>query len=307
VKDPFGPEISDLIVDYDPDTLERRPVRKDHVIARLREEGRAVPLRVAEAMSARGGELDAAEIDRTLVRSHLELQRLHEEFRVGRTILQLLAPLVALARESTRARPIRVCDIGCGLGYVARWLTASGGLGDDVEIVGVDYNRALLAVAEKLAQDERIPCRFLVANAFRLETPAHLYMSTGVLHHFRGEDLVRFFREHDREATVGFVHVDLRPSWLSPIGSWIFHQARMKEPLARWDGYWSAVRAHDAATLVAASRQGAPAFHLATVDTTPGVYTPTRIFQAVLGVRADRVEALRRVYAPLGRRIAVAS
>ena len=37
--DRFGPEISDLVVDYDPETLARRDVTKQAVLERLREAG----------------------------------------------------------------------------------------------------------------------------------------------------------------------------------------------------------------------------------------------------------------------------
>jgi SAM-dependent methyltransferase len=304
VTDRFGPEISDLIVDYDPDTLERRPVMKRAVLERLESEGRAAPLRVARALAAADdGVLDAKDVDGALLRSHLELQRLHEEFRVGALIRALLAPLVDLARRVTSDRPIRLVDIGCGLGVVARWLAAYGALGDEVQIVGADYNRTFVGAANALAEAEGLRCRFVAANAFRLSPPAHLYISTGVLHHFRGPDLERLFAEHERTGALGFVHVDIRPSLIAPIGSWIFHQARMREPLAKWDGYWSAVRAHDADTLVAAAKKGAPGFTTATVDAQTGLYAVVRIFQALVAVRAEHHDELERAYRSLGRRI----
>jgi SAM-dependent methyltransferase len=304
VKDAFGPEISDLIVDFDPDTLARRRVVKREVVARLEAEGRRAPLRVAQRLSEDAdGMLDPREIDGILVRSHLELQRLHEEFRVGRSVRAILAPLVALARGVVPERPLRIVDIGCGLGFVARWLAAYGELGDDVEIIGVDYNEALVHAASELARAERTPVTFVAANAFRLSPPAHLYMSTGVLHHFRGQDLGRLFREHARARAFGFLHLDIRPSLISPLGSWIFHQARMREPLARWDGYWSAVRAHAASTLIDAARDGAPNFTTATVDAHPGIHALVRIFQALVGVRAEFGAALTPALAGLGRRV----
>jgi SAM-dependent methyltransferase len=213
--------------------------------------------------------------------------------------------MIALSRQVSPDRPIRVVDIGCGLGFVVRWLAANGDIGDDVELVGADYNRALVDAAATLAREEGLACRFVTANAFRLKPPAHIYVSTGVLHHFRGTDLARIFTEHVSAGAIGFVHVDIRPSWLAPIGSWIFHQARMREPLAKWDGYWSAVRAHDASTLRAAAHHGAPSFATATVDADPGLHGIVRIFQALLGVRREHEDALATAYASLGRRLSV--
>lgn len=296
-----GPEISDLLVDYDPETLARRPVRKQEVLDRLAR--RSAPLRVARTLGAKDGILDDAEVDGILVRSHLELQRLHEEFRVGALVRSLLVPLLDVVRGATTERPLRVVDIGCGLGFIARWLAKHGGLGDDVELVGADYNRALVDVAGRLATEEALPVRFVAANAFRLDPPAHVYLSTGVVHHFRGDDLARLFAEHQRTGAVAFLHLDIRPSAIAPLGSWVFHQARMREPLAKHDGYWSAVRAHDAATLLGAIRSGAPSFARSSVDAYPGIHALVRIFHGFVGVRAEHRAALQAAYAPLGRRV----
>src|SRR5262245_21485762 len=296
--DSHGPEISDLVVDYDPQTLERRRVERAHVLARLT--GRAAA--VVRAMPECDGALDPEAVDGALLRSHLEIQRLHEEFKVGETMRALLTPMIALARRATPDRPIRVVDIGCGLGYVLRWLATRGDLGADVELVGADCTRMLVTAANRLAEEYGARCRFVAANAFLLSDPAHVFISTGAMHHFRGDDLVRVFREHERSRAVGFVHVDIRPCAIAPIGSWIFHQARMREPLARFDGYWSAVRAHGWPEWRAAIRQGAPSFSLGTVDAHPGLAAVVRIFQAAIGVRGESAAELRSAYAAFGRR-----
>lgn len=307
--DPYGPEISDLIVDYDPVTLERRVVKKEDVLRRLREENgaRAKPLRVAEALvTNERGELDPREVDGILVRTHLELQRLHEEFRVGATVRMLLLPMLDLVRSKNAesgTQTIRIVDLGCGLGYITRWLSKFGDLGDDVRLIGADYNPALIRAASTLAKEDNLKCSFIDANAFRLREPAHIYISTGVLHHFRGDDLGRLFAEHESSPALGFVHIDIRPSVLAPIGSFIFHVARMREPLAQWDGYWSAVRAHSAETLQAAARQNAASFTTAMLDSDPGIYALVRIFQAVIGVRGHLADHLRRTYAKLQGRL----
>jgi hypothetical protein len=127
-----------------------------------------------------------------------------------------------------------------------------------------------------------------------------------VLHHFRGDDLDSVFAQHERSAAMGFVHVDIRPSLVAPLGSWIFHQARMREPLARFDGVRSVVRAHDAATLRAAVARGAPGFTLAMVDAQPGLRGLLRIFQAAVGARGVTGERLRDAYRAFGSRIDVA-
>jgi 2-polyprenyl-3-methyl-5-hydroxy-6-metoxy-1,4-benzoquinol methylase len=301
------PELSDLIVDYDPQTLERRDVIKRVVIERLTATGApAAARRVARAVPEHRDVLDRDAVDAILVRSHLELQRLHEEFRVGAMMRDLIAPMIGLAREVTGARRIRVVDLGCGLGFVLRWLAARGGVGPDVELVGVDYNLTLVNAAQRLADEEQLACRFVATNAFALQEPAHVLVSTGVLHHFRGNDLAAIFAQHERSAAVGFVHTDIRPSLVAPLGSWIFHQARMREPLARFDGVRSVVRAHPVDALRAAIARGAPSFSTGTVDARPGLSGLLRIFHSAIGARAVSAERLRTAYAAFGSRFAIA-
>jgi hypothetical protein len=110
----YGPEISDVIVDYDPATLVRRPVMKREAVDRLRDA--SVPRkarRIADGFATRGEAFDPDAIDGALVRSHLEL--LHEEFRVGALMRRLLVPVIELV-ASTHKGGIRVVDLGCGLG-----------------------------------------------------------------------------------------------------------------------------------------------------------------------------------------------
>jgi SAM-dependent methyltransferase len=312
------PELSDLIVDYDRHSLERRDVTRQAVLDALSGQSPQSPRfprspragRVARGVLAElagpAGVLDRQAVDAVLVRSHLELQRLHEEFHVGAMMRDLVMPMLAIARDRTPRRPVRVVDLGCGLGFVLRWLAARGGLGDDVELIGADCNRALACVAQRLADEEQLACRFVAGNAFTLQQPADIVISTGVLHHFRGDDLAVVFAQHEQSAAIGFVHVDIRPSLVAPLGSWVFHQARMRERLARFDGVRSVVRAHDAATLRAAVARGAPGFTLAMVDARPGLRGLLRIFQAAVGARGTAGERLRDAYDAFANRLDIA-
>jgi SAM-dependent methyltransferase len=232
--------------------LTQRPVRAQEASARLRERGQTRAARYVEGLPAVDGILDQGVCNAILLRAHVELQRLHEEFLQADRVRQLLIPLLDALRAHGVASPLRVVDVGCGLGYVVRALAAHGRLGHGVELIGCDMNRTLIERARALADEESLGCEFHVANAFRLEQPAHVFVSTGVLHHFRGAALDAFFAGQ-RQAWA-FLHHDMQPSWLSPIGSWIFHRARMREPLARHDGVVSAMRAHAATILVASAR-----------------------------------------------------
>ena len=286
-------EITDLIVDWDPVTLERRPIHRATVVARLRGLGQAGAAKLVEKLPERNGILDEAQIDALFVRAHSELQRLEEEFLQGERVRSLLWPLLEVLREAKVPGPYRVVDVGCGLGYVTRWLAARGTLGGDVELYGCDYNRALITAASEAARAENLRCEFKVANAFRLADPATIFTSSGFIHHFRGDHLPRVFAEQDTAGAQGLLHFDIKRSWLAPIGAWLFHESRMREAIARHDGTLSAIRAHSAPTLLSAARAGAPGLRFTLFDGKVGPLPILRTMQALVGVRPAFVEALR--------------
>ena len=278
-------EISDLIVDYDPETLERRPVRRDDAVARLAGNGQRRAARLVARLPAPAGVLDPAHCDAILLRAHTELQRLSEEFLQADRARRLLLPVLKAMRERAVPGPYRVVDVGCGLGYLVRALAAHGRLGRDVELIGCDMNRGLLEPARALAEEESLACEFRLANAFRLAEPAHVFLSTGVLHHFRGDGLEAFFANQSH--AQAFIHYDMQASPVSALGSWIFHRARMREPLAQHDGVVSAVRAHTSRALLAAAGK-VPGFTCGDVDGArhlPGAIL--KPMHALFGVRTE--------------------
>ncbi|GAA0354232.1 methyltransferase domain-containing protein [Actinoallomurus spadix] len=290
-------EISDLIGAWDPDTGAHLPVGKDEVVARLRAAGDHHAVRIVERMPASGGFLEPEAVDRLFVRVHTELQWLGEELRMAERFAELLRPLVTAARRAGRG-PLRIVDVGCGIDPVTRALAASGTLGRDVELIGAELNPVLVAEATRLAEEERLTCRFVRRNALTLAEPATFYISSGLLHHLPAASLAGFFGAQDRSDTAGFVHYDIAASRLAPLGAWVLHRARMREPLGRHDGVASARRAHGDAVLLdaASSAEGMRVF----------LFTPPRhanpccaAMRPVIGVRPGLIEALRR---GLGRR-----
>lgn len=277
-------EISDEIVAYHPETLARLPVRVDEVIARCRAEKNRRAEAIVRALPARDGCLDPDEVDRLFLRIHCELQRLSEELQHGRRVAELLRPLLA-----TIGPRLQVIDIGCGIGYVIRWLASRGGLGPEVELIGMDYNRALVDEANRLAEVERLRCRFLVGNAFALKTPGaenvpQLFLSTGVLHHFQGAGLEQFFRSHQTANAAGFVHFDFQPSPFAAFGSWLFHVVRTREPISLHDGVVSARRVHPGGVLLSAARSGAPEFTSRLYSTRLWKLPIQRVFLTLIGL-----------------------
>jgi SAM-dependent methyltransferase len=297
-----SPEISDRIVDFDGETLARRPVKKVDVINEFRALSNSFAERVVDKLPAdRNGVLDPEAMDRLLVTVHCEMQRMSEEFQHGQRMAQLLNPLLEAIRDNNSPRRLTVVDIGCGTGFVLRWLAANRAVPDDVDLIGADYNSALIAEAQRLAAAEQLSCRFRVANAFRLDEPAAVYISTGILHHFRGAGLTQLFAQHVRPGTRAFLHFDFHQSPFAPFGSWLFHAARMRQPLAKHDGVLSAIRAYTAKELLAAARAGAPSFTSAVYGTRLWQLPIPRAFHSLVGIRPEYHEAF---IARLGRKAA---
>ncbi|HVF45780.1 MAG TPA: class I SAM-dependent methyltransferase [Pyrinomonadaceae bacterium] len=285
------PEISDEIVAYDPSTLARVGVRKTEVERHFESVGNTRAVRIVRSIPEREGFLDPEAVDRLLVAVHCEMQSMSEEFQHGRRVLEILTPLLdAFESEGpnvTTGRRLRVVDLGCGTGYVVRWLAARGNLSQRAELIGADYNAALVAEARRLAGEEKLECSFVVANAFRLAEPADVILSTGVVHHFRGRALTELFRQHEASPARAFVHFDFQPSPIAPLGSWLFHRVRMRQPLARHDGVLSAVRAHTGDELRAAAREGAPTFRASVYSNRLWGTPVPRAFHALVGARSS--------------------
>lgn len=289
-------EITDVIVDNDPETLQRRPVRKDEALSKLRDSGAsAFALQCVRRLPDEGGVLDPDAVDEVMIAAHAEMQRLWETFLHGARVANVLGEILAAARDAGIRERLRVVDVGCGCGYVLRWLAARRVLSGDVELLGVDYNRALISKATALARAERLDVRFEVANAFRLSQPAHVFLSTGVIHHFAAEQLPGFFRAQAERAPLAFVHFDARRSWAAPIGAWLFHKAKFRGRIGQHDGYLSAVRAHDTDVLLDAARSGAKDMLVAEYNKRIPFLPFLRAMHAVVGVREQLSSVLERL------------
>jgi SAM-dependent methyltransferase len=291
---PTQPEISDLVVQHDPKTLIRLPVNKSEIAGIFERFANKKALRVIEQIPAKDGLLDPMAVDRLMLAVHWEMQRLAEEFYHGHRVLRIVRATIEALRSNVLKGPIRIVDVGCGIGYTIRWLAARSALPQEgVELTGVDLNATLIKEANRLAAAEALPCRFFHGDAFSADLRGHIYISTGVLHHFRGDDLVAFLRRHNSETTQAFVHYDFQPWALAPFGSWFFHVIRMRTALARHDGVLSTARAYTADTLVSAARAAVP-------ELESGIYgakiwkTPApRVFHALVGFRPELVPHLK--------------
>jgi SAM-dependent methyltransferase len=270
------PELSDLIYSTDPQTLE---------LENLRNRGMRYGFRIVERIPGHPN-LDEFAVDRILLTSHLELQRLSVEFRIGQRVLQLLHPLIISMRNQGTSN-IRIVDVGCGLGYLIRWLAAFGELGDDVVLAGFDFNHGLIAAAQKYANADRLKCSFFVADAFaQIDTSAQIFVSTGALHHFRDNGL-RTILQLQVQRGAAFVHTDIKETWAAPIGAWVFHRARMREPLARHEGVLSAVRAHSRRTLIDTVQQLPDTHEYGLFDGRHSILPILRTLQSLIAIRRE--------------------
>ena len=298
---PSQPEITDLIIAHDPVTYLRQPVRKSEVQEIFTGLGNRQALAAIRDLPECNGILDPRAIDQLLLTIHWEMQRLGEEFYHGHRVRDLLLPVIATLRSNGLTGPLRIVDVGTGIGYVIRWLAARTSLpSQEIQLVGMDLNSTLVREATRLATAENLPCQFIQGDAFSREFAAHIYLSTGVIHHFRDAALPEFLRRHDLPETHAFLHFDFHPWTLAPVGSWFFHVLRMRTAVSRHDGVLSAARAHTAATLTGATRTVLPAF-------SSGIYggdiwgtSIPRVFQTLLGIRRELLPALRK---NLGRRV----
>jgi SAM-dependent methyltransferase len=298
---PGQPEITDLIVQYDPRTLRRLPVRKQDLLDVFSRFGNRQALRAIRALPENAGILDDFEIDVLLLTVHWEMQRLAEEFYHGHRVWQLLRPVIEATRQAGIRETLRISDIGCGIGYTTRWLAAKiQPAYHNIELIGMDLNSTLIAEANRLASAEHLQCQFVHGDAFSPEHASHILLSTGVIHHFRGAALLEFLRQHDQPRTQAFLHFDFRPWFLAPVGSLFFHILRMRTAIARHDGVLSAARAYDSSTLVQAARASAPGFAAGIFGSKIWGTPLPRVFHTLVGVRPELAPELRH---QLGRKV----
>ncbi|MDH2413874.1 methyltransferase domain-containing protein [Nocardioides sp. CER19] len=281
-------EITDLLWSFD-QCGRRMPVMSAEAVSVLEMRGQHRAAKILRQVPTTGAELATDAVDELGLKVHRELSRLGEELQLGRRVASMVGALLQQLGLGT-VTPVRLVDVGCGLGQVLRSIAASGELPPYLELVGVDMNPVLSAEAARLARVENLDVRFVTGNAFEPglaigDGPRTVVLSTGLLHHLAADQLVAFFQAQAELRVAAFAHWDIAPCVWSTLGAWVFHQARMRQPVSRHDGVLSARRAHSADVLVAAAEQGAPGY---VVDVREGSRWHPRaldVLRPIVGVR----------------------
>ena len=143
-----------------------------------------------------------------------DLARVNRWFLGYRPTLEWLSGLHA-AGAFRRSGPVRILDVGCGYGdglrQVSEWAWRCGVA---VELVGLDLNPDIVAIAEEATQGGS-GIRWVAADVFesRLEElfggRVDVVISALFTHHLRDSEVVRFVRWMEENAAVGWFINDL--------------------------------------------------------------------------------------------------
>lgn len=153
------------------------------------------------------------------------------------------------------------------------------------------YWTGLVAEARRLAGREGLAYRFAQGDAFKpgLAVKAGAYsivISSGLMHHLSESELAEFFAAQSRLGVAAFAHWDIVPCLWSAVGAWVFHRARMREPISRYDGVLSARRSYTASVLEAAARIGAPGYDIRVLEGSRWHPRALDVLRPVVGIRA---------------------
>jgi SAM-dependent methyltransferase len=107
-------------------------------------------------------------------------------------------------------RPLRILDVGCGDGdalrAIVRWAKKKR---IDVRLIGLDLNPETVSIAKEATPQCRI--EFVAGNVFDYEPqqPIDLIVSSLFTHHLNDDEIVRFIRWMERQASLGWFVNDL--------------------------------------------------------------------------------------------------
>lgn len=136
-----------------------------------------------------------------------DLARVNRWFLGYRPVLDWLSGINSAKRDE----PLRIVDVGCGYGdglrRIEQWARERGVA---VELTGIDLNADAIAIAAEASGRDSAIC-WRTANVFEYEMPgpADLVTSSLFTHHLGDEDVIRFLRWMEENATLGWFVNDL--------------------------------------------------------------------------------------------------
>lgn len=170
-----------------------------------------------------------------------DLARLNQWFRGYAPVLWWLESL----HLQTRAKPVRILDVGCGGGdglrRVARWAQARK---VSVELVGLDLNPDAVAIAAEAGTLD-LPVEWVCSDVFSFEAkePFDLVMSSLFTHHLSDTDVVRFVQWMERQAALSWFVNDLSRAPIPYYLLMVFSKAAGLHRFCQHDGPVSIARA----------------------------------------------------------------
>lgn len=169
------------------------------------------------------------------------------------TTMEILAPFLQARARSHGDQPIRILDIGTGIGdfpeYIVRW-AAQQSPPIDVEVVAIDANPVTVAYA-RTALDKRLPkdlqakIKVEVADALDLpygEDQFDIAIAAMFLHHFAHANAVKIVSSMQRVAKQGILINDLHRHPLAYYGIYALTRLLPAAPMVRNDAPLSVLR-----------------------------------------------------------------
>ena len=162
--------------------------------------------------------------------------------RVNRWTLAQRPTLGFLDRTVVKGKRLRLLDVGFGHGdmlrAIARWARRRGVA---AELVGVDLNDKSLAAA-RAATPAGMPIAYRIGDYAEMEGPFDVIVSSLVAHHMSEEELLRFLRHMEGQATRGWMINDLHRHRLAHLGYPLLARMLGVHRIVREDGRLSIAR-----------------------------------------------------------------
>ncbi len=168
---------------------------------------------------------------------------LHDLAKVNRVTMAHRPTLAFLERAVGGAKSFRLLDVGFGDGdmlrQIAKW---AAGKGIAAELVGVDLNEKSVAAAKEATPDD-LPITYLAGDYADLGGEGFdCIISSLVAHHMTTDQLHRFLRFMDREATAGWLVNDLHRHRFAYFGWPLLAWLMRWHPIVKHDGHLSIAR-----------------------------------------------------------------